>query len=86
MRFILFAAFKPFVLAVQDFFLLSGAAFRSVLRRPHYIEDIVLQMDDIGVGSLPIVALTGLFSGAVMALQMSRLSRHMAKSTEPPRS
>ena len=68
----MFAALKPFVFAVQDFFLLSGAAFRGVLRRPHYIEDIVLQMDNIGVGSLPIVALTGLFSGAVMALQMSR--------------
>jgi phospholipid/cholesterol/gamma-HCH transport system permease protein len=29
-------------------------------------------MDRIGVGSLPIVALTGGFSGAVMALQMSK--------------
>src|SRR6266508_3828378 len=29
-------------------------------------------MDSIGVGSLPICATTGLFSGAVMALQMSR--------------
>src|SRR5205807_7760276 len=29
-------------------------------------------MDGIGVGSLPIVTLTGFFSGAVMALQMSR--------------
>src|SRR5438445_6286013 len=29
-------------------------------------------MDIIGVGSLPIVVLTGFFSGAVMALQMSR--------------
>jgi phospholipid/cholesterol/gamma-HCH transport system permease protein len=29
-------------------------------------------MDSIGVGSLPIVVLTGFFSGAVMALQMSR--------------
>jgi phospholipid/cholesterol/gamma-HCH transport system permease protein len=29
-------------------------------------------MDTIGVGSLPIVVLTGFFSGAVMALQMSR--------------
>jgi len=29
-------------------------------------------MDSIGVGSLPIVALTGFFSGAIMALQMSR--------------
>jgi len=29
-------------------------------------------MDYIGVGSLPIVVMTGFFSGAVMALQMSR--------------
>ena len=41
-------------------------------RRPHYSDDIVAQMDLIGVGSLPIVILTGLFAGAVMALQMSR--------------
>ena len=34
--------------------------------------DIILQMDNIGVGSLVIVAMTGFFSGAVMALQMSR--------------
>jgi phospholipid/cholesterol/gamma-HCH transport system permease protein len=59
-------------LAVQDFFLLFGPALRNVFRRPHYTDDIVLQMDDIGVGSLPIVVLTGLFSGAVMALQMYR--------------
>lgn len=32
----------------------------------------MLQMDIIGVGSLPIVALIGFFSGAVMGLQMSR--------------
>src|SRR5216683_8345781 len=31
-----------------------------------------MQMDQIGVGSLPIVILTGFFSGAVLALQMAR--------------
>src|SRR5829696_1171270 len=31
-----------------------------------------MQMDIIGVGSLPIVILVGFFSGAVMGLQMSR--------------
>ena len=60
------------VSAVQDFFQLFGPAVRSVFRGPHYSDDIVLQMNDIGVGSLPIVVLTGLFSGAVMALQMYR--------------
>jgi phospholipid/cholesterol/gamma-HCH transport system permease protein len=60
------------ILAFQDFFILSGRAIRNVFRRPHYSDDIALQMDIIGVGSLPIVILTGFFSGAVMALQMSR--------------
>ena len=60
------------VIAVQDFFLLTGRAIRNIFRSPHYGDDIALQMDDIGVGSLPIVVLTGLFSGAVMALQLSR--------------
>ncbi len=60
------------VLSVQEFFLLLGRAFRNIFRAPHYGADIALQMDSIGVGSLLIVVLTGAFSGAVMALQMSR--------------
>lgn len=52
--------------------MLTGRALRNIFRTPHYWDDIALQMDYIGVGSLPIVVLTGLFSGAVMALQMSR--------------
>lgn len=51
---------------------LSGRAFRNIVRSPHYAEDILLQMDAIGVGSLFIVSLIGFFSGVVMALQMSR--------------
>ena len=61
------------VIAVQEFFLLTGRALRNIFRSPHYGDDIALQMDNIGVGSLFIVVLTGLFSGAVMALQMSRV-------------
>lgn len=63
---------KPPILAFQEFFVLSGSAFRNIFRKPHYFADISLQMDIIGVGSLPIVCLTGFFSGAIMALQMSR--------------
>ncbi len=63
---------KEPILALQDFFFLTGRAFKNIFRRPHYTDDILLQMDIIGVGSLPIVTLTGFFSGAVMALQMSR--------------
>ena len=64
---------KAPVIAVQEFFLLTGRAVVNIFRAPHYTDDIALQMDNIGVGSLFIVVLTGLFSGAVMALQMSRV-------------
>jgi len=63
---------KPPVLTIQEFFQLTGRTLLNLPRRPHYVKDIVLQMDIIGVGSLPIVLLTGFFSGVVMALQMSR--------------
>src|SRR6476661_54755 len=63
---------KEPVLAVQEFLLLAGRALKNIFRRPHYGDDIILQMDAIGVGSLPVVVMIGAFSGAVMALQMSR--------------
>ncbi len=63
---------KPPVAAIQDFYILAGRAVRNVFRPPHYADDIALQMDIIGVGSLPIVILTGFFSGLVITMQMSR--------------
>lgn len=63
---------KAPVISFQEFIYLSGRALRSLVRKPHYWDDLSLQMDIIGVGSLPVVILTGFFSGAVMALQMSR--------------
>jgi len=63
---------KEPVLAVQEFVVLGGSAFRNIFRKPHYLDDVILQMDTIGVGSLVVVVLVGLFSGIVMALQMSR--------------
>ncbi len=61
-----------FLLTIQDFYLLTGRAIRNIFRKPHYTDDIILQMDSIGVGSLLIVVLTGFFSGAVMTLQLAR--------------
>jgi phospholipid/cholesterol/gamma-HCH transport system permease protein len=63
---------KEPILSAQDFFILTGKALRNIFLKPHYADDVILQMDDIGVGSLQIVFMTGFFSGAVMALQMSR--------------
>jgi phospholipid/cholesterol/gamma-HCH transport system permease protein len=56
----------------QDFVVLTGRATGNIFRRPHYSFDIFQQMDIIGVGSLPITSMVGLFSGIVMALQMGR--------------
>jgi phospholipid/cholesterol/gamma-HCH transport system permease protein len=68
----LFDWVKSPVLAVQDFYILAGRAIRNVARRPLYADDIFMQMDVIGVGSLPIVIMTGFFTGAVMTMQMAR--------------
>jgi len=62
---------KESVLAVQDWATLAGASIRNVFKRPRYMADIIYQSDIIGVGSLPIVVLTGFFTGAVLALQTS---------------
>ena len=54
---------------VQDYSLLSARSLTNLLHPPYYISDVLDQMDIIGVGSLPIVVLTGFFIGAVMVLQ-----------------
>ena len=51
---------------------MGGKAVANIFRGPHYTDDIALQMDIIGVGSLPVVIMTGFFTGAVMGMQMSR--------------
>jgi phospholipid/cholesterol/gamma-HCH transport system permease protein len=63
---------KNSILSFQEFVLFAARAIRNVPVRPHYLDDLFLQMDIIGIGSLPVVVLTGFFTGAVMALQMSR--------------
>lgn len=63
---------KSPVQSFQDFLVLAGRSIRNVTKPPIYWNDILMQMDSIGVGSLPIVALIGAFSGIVMTLQMSR--------------
>jgi phospholipid/cholesterol/gamma-HCH transport system permease protein len=63
---------KPPIAGLQDFYILSGRALRNLFRGPHYVDDIFIQMDAIGVGSLWIVILTGFFSGVVITMQMSR--------------
>jgi phospholipid/cholesterol/gamma-HCH transport system permease protein len=56
---------------IQEATLMAGRAFGRALNRPHYLREIIVQMDTIGVGSLMIIVLTGLFTGGVLALQTS---------------
>lgn len=59
---------KDKVLAVQDYTVLAGRAFANLFRKPLYLGDMMQQADLIGFGSLPIVVLTGFFTGAVLAV------------------
>jgi phospholipid/cholesterol/gamma-HCH transport system permease protein len=62
---------KETVLAVQEYTNLSLQSVANLFRKPRYLHDTLLQADLIGVGSLPVVALTGFSIGAVLALQSS---------------
>src|SRR5229473_7279104 len=67
---------KEKLLALQEYALLVGQSLANLFRRPLYVTDMIQQADLIGVGSLPIVILTGGFTGAVLALNSaSTLSR-----------
>jgi phospholipid/cholesterol/gamma-HCH transport system permease protein len=60
---------KAAVLELQEYVQLQVAAIKGVFSRPFYFRDVVEQFEQIGIGSLTVVVLTGFFTGAVLALQ-----------------
>jgi phospholipid/cholesterol/gamma-HCH transport system permease protein len=66
---LLIEPFKRYVQIVQDYSYLAARAVAALFTPPIYVNDLLEQMDIIGIGSLPIVLLTGVFIGAVMVLQ-----------------
>ena len=60
---------KSALLEVQEYVLMVGKVGRASVTRPVYFRDIVEQFEAIGVGSLTVVLLTGMFTGMVLALQ-----------------
>jgi phospholipid/cholesterol/gamma-HCH transport system permease protein len=62
-------AFKRLLSDVQDYSELAYRSLANLATGPRYFQDLLDQMDDIGVGSLPIVLVSGFFIGAVMVLQ-----------------
>jgi phospholipid/cholesterol/gamma-HCH transport system permease protein len=63
---------KEKVLALQEFSYLAARSLTNLFRHPRYLADLLQQADLIGVGSLPIVILTGFFTGAVLAVNAKR--------------
>ena len=60
---------KKIVFELQEITLLVWAAFIALFSKPRYYSETIKRMDIIGVGSLPIIILTGFFTGGVLALQ-----------------
>ena len=60
---------KQTIGAVQEYSILCWTAITDVFSPPVYWSDVFTQMDSIGVGSMPIIVLTGFFTGCVLALQ-----------------
>ena len=59
---------KDAVLEVQEYVRLLGRVGRAVVTPPFYYRDTIVQFDQIGIGSLTVVLLAGLFTGMVLAL------------------
>ncbi len=60
---------KKFIYELQEITFLIFYAFSGLFSKPRYLSESVKQMDLIGVGSLPIIILTGFFTGGVLTLQ-----------------
>ena len=57
------------LLVIQEFTLLSAQAIAGLAGSRRYLPEIILQIERVGVGSLFIVILTGLFTGMVLTIQ-----------------
>lgn len=62
---------KLFFKGIQDVAFLGWSACSGLFRRPWYGKETIEQMDLLGVGSVGIVVLTGLFAGMALAMQFS---------------
>ncbi|MDP9128678.1 MAG: ABC transporter permease [Pseudomonadota bacterium] len=76
--------FLDFLAAAGRLALFAGISIGHCLRPPFYMRQLLRQMLDIGYFSLPVVGLTALFTGMVLALQSnSGFARFDAESAIP---
>ena len=73
-----------FLNAIGRFAFFTGSAIFNTFRPKFYLRNILAQMVEIGFYSLPVVGLTAVFTGAVLALQSyTGFSRFNAESSIP---
>jgi phospholipid/cholesterol/gamma-HCH transport system permease protein len=60
---------KRATLEVQEFLRMIGQISAGLFTRPIYWRDTIEQLDAVGLGSMTVVLLTGVFTGMVLALQ-----------------
>src|SRR5476649_1249108 len=58
-----------FLAAAGAITMFAGHSLRQIVRPPYYRQQILRQMLEIGYYSLPVVGLTAIFTGMVLALQ-----------------
>lgn len=78
------SSFLLFLAAVGRLTLFTGNGLRAMFSPPWYGRQVLRQMIEIGYYSLPVVGLTAIFTGAVLALQSyTGFSRFSAESAIP---
>ena len=60
---------KHAALEMQEYVRLTAAGCRGIFSRPFYRHDVIEQIDVIGIGSMTVILLTGLFAGMALASQ-----------------
>jgi phospholipid/cholesterol/gamma-HCH transport system permease protein len=61
--------FKRFLYELQEITRLIWLVLKGLTKSPRYFKELFKQMDIVGVQSLPIILLTGFFTGGVLTLQ-----------------
>jgi phospholipid/cholesterol/gamma-HCH transport system permease protein len=59
-----------FFFEIQEMSILVWRVLVGIKRGPRYATEVIAQMDEVGVGSLVIIILTGFFTGGVLVLQV----------------
>jgi phospholipid/cholesterol/gamma-HCH transport system permease protein len=77
---------KKFIFDLQQISFLIWHSLFGLRKGPRYPSEILRQMDSIGVGSLPIVLLTGFFTGGVLVLQLFPTLEYYTVQSETGRS